>query len=257
MTNIFVVVPNLDRRPDKWMVCRERLLMQGIPDTHIIRYPAIDGREYYNENDAEDSRALIEQIGRTWTPIPAWLNHPTFYISELAWNYTWYMCLETIAQSPASNYYILLIDDCELKIGYSELCEHIGNLSRVSKHNLLIVQLSIPRHPCCRKLVGGCDVFQHGLGGTCDMALLFSPVGASYLRHYANRHPDGHDPCQLTKILAMEPSQAGIFALSATSCSTVHGFARLYYDPRVYNEHKYGSDRRESRRIKKGRAMFE
>ena len=233
--------------------------MQGTPETHIIRYPAIDGREFRNASNPEDSRNMIEHMRNTWgNSVPAWLNRPTFYTSELAWIYTFYMCLESISQSPPNNYYVVLIDDCELKIGYSELCVHITQLSRVVHDNLLIVQLSIPpRSPLCRKLVDSSSVFQHGFGGTCNAGLLFTPLGASYLRHYANRHPDILGPCQLTKHLTREPDQGGLFALSATRCPTVYGFVRLYYDARVYNEHKYGSDRRECRRIKEERLTFE
>ena len=200
-----------------------------------------------------NSRDIIDAIVNTCGDLPAWLNRPRFYTSELAWLYTWYMCIDRIARSPKGNYYLLLIDDCGLIVNYCELCEHVGRLVHVSTQTILAVQLTVPPINHCRELVEGADVFQHSFAGTCDLGLLLSPTGAVFMRDYANSHSSALDSCQLTNILTAEKDQPGLFSLSPAKWHDSLGFVYFCRDPRM----SHRSDRKESMRLKEGNTKCE
>ena len=51
MDSYKVLVPNLARRDDRWLLCAGVLLGQGVPLTHIERFVAHDGA-YYRDTGA-------------------------------------------------------------------------------------------------------------------------------------------------------------------------------------------------------------
>ena len=101
ISTIRFLIPNLDRRPDRWKCCRESLIERGVPAKNIERLPALDGLEYL---DKKGDHANLENIKAHVTSrfdgkLPECLENDrklplTFY----AWNCTWYLGLLKIAR---------------------------------------------------------------------------------------------------------------------------------------------------------------
>ena len=207
-----VIIPNLDRRPNKWDICYSRLLAAGTPGQNIMRVPSYDGSHYHTITE------IKTDAQRHFTKLPNWLAYekkkrqPT----EFAWNWTWYTCLQIISNFPDNHLGLLLIDDVELLVPFTTLESHISQL--VLNHSIKMINLNLVvsknnklRHrPCIPN-----TVFQYGLATEYDLANVFTPAGARFYLAFANAHHTAVDPCGLQHILLRRTDIPGIFGLAA------------------------------------------
>ena len=130
-----IIVPNLDRRPDRWKHCRESLIDHGVPSDNIHRFSALDGLKYLPSCGNHQCLSLIEKAAERYVGyLPLCLqNRLGMFLPEYAWLVTWYACLERISNSDEGEYICLLIDDWVLQdICYSQLLDYITILHKVS-----------------------------------------------------------------------------------------------------------------------------
>ena len=119
-----VIVPNLDRRPDRWRCCRGILLEQGTPRDKIERFSAFDMLEFRGLPDSAQRfrESLIGQFGS----IPRWLDKESLD-GESSWPRTWYTILKEIASGTEN--VLLLIDDRTPPCTYDVVCRHLEILA--------------------------------------------------------------------------------------------------------------------------------
>lgn len=226
--NLYVVVPNLDRRPNRWNVCQSLLLQAGTPPENIIRIASKDGSDYGSINEIKlDAQNYFGTL-------PEWLEHNPHrnLTTEVAWNYTWYICLETISNFSEGDYGLLLIDDIKLLVSFSELVTHVARLAR--KHPIKMIGISLCDSIRHRRLIPDTP-FQFGLTTELDTGNIFSPAGARFYQDYANRNCMLDDPLILQQKLVHSPHITGIFGLNATYPDP-RGMVTFNRHPQISNE---------------------
>lgn len=190
MNQYRVIIPNLERREDRWYVCLGALLAQGVNPDLIERFPAHDGLNYESSDEARVAALSM-------FPDSAYLDckwpHTLFYY---CWSWTWYEIVSNIANEPDDAIpALVLVDDFMMRQTYHEIREHIR----------LVYKMDVPfkmiqyggnfaeneKHPPKKDLplINGTEDLRHGLIGCGDCATLISPIGARDVLESANRHP--------------------------------------------------------------------
>lgn len=235
MIALKILIPNLNRRQDKWNSCYKTLKNKGVPDSCIIRVSSYDWRDYFDgQNYCNLTLAKSAAIVTFNGTLPKCLSSDkdthssVHYLGEFAWKWTWYRCLNILARLNSHEYGLLLLDDVDLLVPFNQLMSNLKLLN--ATHKIRMIQLTLPvgrQSMKCRRIVPENPVFQFGLNGKFDIATIYSSHGASFMMDYANEHPHYRDSCFLTAKLQNESDQTGLFAISAL-WPNITGFARWH-----------------------------
>ena len=128
---LLFLVPNLDKRSDRWEHCRHSLISNGVPSANIYRFAALDGLQYLPPCGNHQCLSLIEKAAADYVGrLPLCLrNRIGMYLPEYAWLVTWYACLKRISLFCEPEYVCLLIDDWILRdTSYRQLLDFINVL---------------------------------------------------------------------------------------------------------------------------------
>ena len=188
-----VVVPNLDRRQDRWYFCLGWLRARGFPDENIERFSAHDGDDYENREAARE--AALKQFSNS------------VYLDQIVakhyycWSWTWYDIMTNIAVQPQEDIFTLaLIDDWTVNFQYDEICKHIRFLREECGALKMIQYDENSQLPWGRKdapplpvgeVVLGLPYYRRGLTKSGDAANILSPVGAREILTVANQPERG------------------------------------------------------------------
>lgn len=197
-----IIIPNLDRRRDRWRACAYILSQLRFPASSITRFPSYDGSNHPHAH-AMRHTARAHYDGK----LPEYLHgtaggSPTNY----GWHWTFYEILNTISQTHATAYTLFLVDDISISFNYEQLLSHIHFLLGTG-HPVDIIQYSpynTKRPPLNSKAsiiatsptIIYNDIIRHG-----DGAVIYSPDGAKEMLAFANQNP-GMSPDILFKRLA-------------------------------------------------------
>lgn len=190
---ILFVVPNLERRPDRWEWCRDSLLSQGVPEAHIIRFPAFDGLRYVDEHGDHRNLSIIQNmLSQYFGCLPRCLRYRyNMMLTQYAWCSTWYAMLDKIAKMPTNEHICWLIDDFTISVPYETLLRYVNILSEVATRawrTLFAIQLCHYTHEetYTGVPVAECSQFQYGFSTPDDGAMICTPRGATWLMNYLN-----------------------------------------------------------------------
>lgn len=189
-----IIVPNLERRTDRWNACFSKLESAGVPRPVITRHSAHD----YKEIESYPESALRRQFGS----VPAWLNEDkwNYSASNFAWCWTWYEILEHISRCTTPNtLYMILIDDMQLLMPYEQLTHSTTALAAHHTVNVIFAGrhwLEPEEKPIVR--IKDNPAFQFGLYAPNDSGTIFSPNGATAMIQWANLIAEPYDPWKLT-----------------------------------------------------------
>lgn len=214
MNGYRVISPNLDRRPDRWKVFQEQLLSQGVPADHIERFPSYDGRKY-------------ESTGHAMAHATELYNgNPSHYLAtgqkldkfNWCWNWSWYACLERIAQYTDNVPRLFVVDDYSPVFGYHEICGHIDIFTRIHTP-FLIAQYGGPNPNSPSRVFNEplpeLPIFQRGLAGNWDICTLYSPAGARCFVDFINNTQEHLRPCAYGYEAHLNmPERGGIYGIS-------------------------------------------
>lgn len=184
-------------------------MKREVPSVNITRFSAYDHRDYTTYDYAK--HAAKEKFGGK---LPPFLNRDYWHKSEYCWLWTWYTIIHKVSHFE-HGFYLVLVDDCEIKISYGVLCRNIQQLKRVSNNEIRIISLELRVFRVCRKTVRDNDIFQYGLAGRGDMGIIYTPIGAQFMLEWANKNSEADTPSTLLESLTYERDQTGFFALSA------------------------------------------
>ena len=179
MNEYKVILPNLDRRPDRWQFSLELLLAQGVPRDKIERFPAFDVLEFRGLPDWQ--KRIRESISAQFGCVPFFLERKR-RDGDWAWSRTWYTILTKIASG--SETVLLLVDDILHRFTYDETCQHIELLEKEQN------PLAIVNYRCCPYPDGIIRMYtrtewldnipgmMYGLSAVGDACVLYTPLGA-------------------------------------------------------------------------------
>ena len=189
-----IIVPNLDRRTDRWNACFSKLESAGVPRPVITRHSAHD----YKDIESYPESALRRQFGS----VPAWLNEEkwNYSASNFAWCWTWYEILERISRCTTPNtLYMILIDDMQLLMPYEQLTHSTSALAAHYTVNAIFAGRHY-REPEGKPIVPIKDnpAFQFGAHAPSDCGTIFSPNGATAMIQWANLFADSPDAWNLS-----------------------------------------------------------
>lgn len=172
-----VVVPNLEKRTDRWLTCIGILLGQNTPKSKIIRFLSYDACDYKTFEEAKSAALAMHDTpyfaaDTNWRSIPKFCCRWTFYsIIRLIAN-------GSLGECPS----LFLIDDMRMTCPYHEISRHINMLSKLERPFRMIqyafLKAVAPRYCFDRPPVESLPVFQHGIGGPGDWGIVFTPQGA-------------------------------------------------------------------------------
>lgn len=178
-----VIIPNLDRRTDRWRWCLETLLEQRVPKEKIERFSAFDAANWSSIDEAHAEAK--EQLGVTI--LPRYLSGGNVYLGNYAWKFTWYTVLLQISRGdePA----LLLIDDWAVPFTYDQICRHIEIVNNEACP-LAMIQYHWFSHITdgyiVRSRLEQAPELERGFRGPGDGSILFSPLGARRMIDFAN-----------------------------------------------------------------------
>lgn len=187
MTDFNIIVPNLDRRPDRWYSNYGALLALDFPVERLRRFSAHDHVNY--RDTAQAKEAATKQF-----PDSAYLRDISLGKGYYCWSWTWYEIMTHIAEgSDDSVYTLFLLDDYAMKATYPEVLEHIRLLSSCDAPVKMIQYISNPQRPGREAedslepgtLVEG-TTLHRGLTHSGDAANLFTPSGAKEILNLAD-----------------------------------------------------------------------
>ena len=188
MIDFNVIVPNLDRRPDRWYATYGALSALGFPMDKFKRFSAHDHVEYDSLDAAKE--AALKQFPHTPYLIENYVSKGYF-----CWSWTWYEIMTQIAEDPNDgNYTMVLVDDYRLMVTYYDILEHIQRLSALGGPLKMIqycYNFQVPVGETDDSFMLGAKVsgteFNRGLSHSGDIANLISPIGAREILNVANR----------------------------------------------------------------------
>ena len=233
------LIPNLNRRPDRWEWCRESLLSQGVPGDNIIRFPTFDGLCYVaSDGDHRNLTVLQNALSNHFGCLPLCLRKPVdMVLTQYAWFASWYAMLDRISQMPDNEYACWLMDDYAIHVPYDHLLHFATILSRVAKRawrTLYAIQLSHYTHPETYRglAVTECPRFQYGLSSPDDAAMICTPRGAKWMMHYINYRARVYrkrklDPVLFFAIINASNSKNGFFGVRPPKTPVKYGRAGL------------------------------
>lgn len=225
------IIPNLDRRTDRWELRLNDLTAKGFPRRRFRRFPSFDGRRYATLDDAKS--AATEYFKGT---LPPYLDLEKRYLADYCWHWTWYAIISRIARRRRNVLTLFVIDDWTVSATFSELEDWAARLQQ-ELERLDILQLSIPGEGHESRRIGtpihGIPTFQHGLGGRCDCAIILSPKGARRLRRYADTQGLRRGPSHLFEDLTSLDDQDGCASVNPDGDKgDKHGIG-LYHTPGI------------------------
>lgn len=203
--NLKVIVPNLDRRPDRWDMCLQELKNAGFDDSDITRWPAHDGSEWDNVTDA-----LIDVWKYYKGNVPPYLYRENWNVGNYAWSWTWYEILHHIAHA-GDGLTLVIQDDFRLN-PYSMNGAPIKNVAYLKSilkmlleesDDFLFLQLFCRAQPSIyaietrkRRIIPypqfhpkNSDIYC-GTSGSGDAAVVYSASGAQAIMDCANEFPN-------------------------------------------------------------------
>ena len=209
-----VIVPNLERRTDRWLLCLGALLGQGVSPERIIRFCAHDGRDYSTVEEARD--AALRQfdspfLQRVLSNVP----------SNFCWRWTYYNILHLIASSELRNPRIpilVLIDDTAVRFTYREIENHLDRVTQESDE-FCMIQYNIARFGDKRfpledlLKLNEATGFQRGIGGMGDRATIFTKTGALKFLSYLDATDIPRGPEQAFWHFAHDCDQSGCYSM--------------------------------------------
>ena len=198
--NLSVIVPNLDRRPDRWEVCYAALIRSGFAHIEIERWPALDGSQWQNTSDA-----LIDRWKHYDGNVPPFLFKENWSTGNYGWSCTWYSILEHIATLRPSQLKLIIQDDYRLLHPEKDASVLRSILEMILEDERQFKFLQM----CPRSLpsiwgqeTGKCRVIPYpqlhpklaevycGTSGAGDAAWICSPAGAKAVMDCANEFPN-------------------------------------------------------------------
>ena len=203
------IIPNLDRRTERWEPCYEKLTSDAqFPASQIHRFSAFDYKNY------PTLEAAKEHAARHFRGLPPLLTQETI-ISSFCWLFTWYAMMMQISAAHRDEYFMMLLDDCTVTLTYNQL-RHSIDVLNANGEKATVIQLSRnPRKMQCRRMIPELDIWQYGLCGRSDAGFIVNPVGAAKLAANANEKPYPHVPASVLERLSSEANQGGHYSLSA------------------------------------------
>ena len=232
-----VVVRNLARREDRWLVAYGILLGQGVSPWDIERFIAHDGANYQSSIEIVH-RVTIDHITRHRYGTGRYLteNYEGWDPYNYAHCWTWYDWISRVACEPdALPPTLYLIDDWHMTITCKDIIGHVKTLymmdepfcvlqylhssaeSEQTPSNTAHLQTSIPN-------------IQHNIAGTGDAALLMSPRGARKLIDFADANPQ-HAPEILMYYFAKDGDNSGCYSAIENMCiHTMHDVHPTFQD---------------------------
>lgn len=209
MNDFKVIVPNLDRRLDRWYACVGALRARRIPDNRIHRFSAHDGEAYNNAAEAqEESLKSFPNSTYLSTKIEVGgIYDKHFY----CWCWTWYEIMIEIAnQSNDAIPVLFLVDDIMLHLDYRVICELVESVydENTSFKILQLNTVTVSHHNLPRINQKELTL---GLRGNGDQSNIYSAEGARYLLALANNH--GYtSPEHVTGVAANQECQTGCYS---------------------------------------------
>lgn len=205
-TPLKALVPNLDRRTERWGPCYDKLVnVTGFPPSQIERFSAFD---YKNYSSVADAKAHAAEHFNGLTPFLAQKYRND--ISGFCWSFTWQALIKHVASKSSTQYYLVIIDDCMVHMPYNQIRQSLDAFG-----NSKIVHLSRnPRRLLCRPIFDEFDIWQYGLCGRTDTGYVINSEGASDIFEVSNAHlypVSAH----VFEHLALYGNQAGYYSLSA------------------------------------------
>ena len=217
-----VIVPNLERRTDRWLTCLGVLLGQGVPPDRIIRFCAHDGKDYDTVQQAKED--ALSQYDSNYLR-----NRSPHVASRFCWQWTYYSILHAIANGVVDSSIpsMILVDEVVILATTFDLIR--DQLKHLSHRDALlrIVQYNISAFGDTMfplkdlKPVNGLPGFQHGIGGMGDRATVFTPAGAGHFSSFLDTNATcaGQNPEQNYWYFAHEADQAGCYSTSSYRCA--------------------------------------
>lgn len=211
---LFVIVPNLDRRRDRWSACHERLIEKGVPDHKIIRFSAFDYQSFDSVSHAKETAK--HYFGEDMPKHLEEVNLPDYNVSIFAWLFTWHAILWQIAQSVHDHYYLLLIDDCYIRLTYGQLCYSIHTINNHATNPIKMLQTCrnpfqpVRTHPTFDPI----NIWQTGLTERSDIAVIYSHLGARLAIETSAYHGSIKHPSHVIERIAVHESQDGLYGVS-------------------------------------------
>lgn len=238
MNGIQFIIPNLDRRPDRWEWCRESLLLQGVPAENIIRFSTIDGLRYVTDDgDHRNLSVLQRALSKQFGGLPPCLRKPIdMVLTQYAWFASWYAMLDMISQMPDDKYACWLMDDYAIHVRYDDLLKWANILSQVTKRSwrtLYAIQLCHYTNAETYRgvSVAECPRFQYGLSTPDDAAVICTPQGAKWMMNYINYRARVHRTQKLDPVL---------FLAVVNACKAKNGFFGIRPPDTPINDGKAG-----------------
>ncbi len=219
------IVPNLDRRPDRWNWCRESLLSQGVPAENIHRFSAFDGLNYLDSAGDHNNLSILEQVlSEHFGVLPPCLTNLDMALTQYAWFGTFYAMLDKIANMPENEYACWIIDDFHIGVSYGELLIYANILSEVAQRawrTLFAIQLAhfTHEHNFTGAVVAECPRFQYGLSSPDDQCMVCSSRGARWMMNYIN------NLAVKTEKWRMDPQ---LFIATINVCNAKNGFFGIH-----------------------------
>ncbi len=178
MISFTTVVPNLDRRPDRWYVCLGALLALGFPADSIVRFSAHDGNDYESYEHARN-------VALSQFPDSRYIASNSQDKHYYCWSWTWYDIMTQIVDGNFGQFTLMLVDDWMLKYTYSQISTHIFKLQELTNCIKLIMYQDSSVQPINThhiKLTPEPKIpglpFRRKISGSGDFANIITPIGA-------------------------------------------------------------------------------
>lgn len=243
------IIPNLDRRSDRWERCVTSLHARNVPPENIQRFASVDGLDFLNKTEDHMDLTLIDRymerrLGSTLPPFLA--NYKPTAITAYAWKCTWLLAVTSVLNLADHELGCVMIDDTIIAVDYPELLDLANSIVAVCTQNntpFLVAELSQGQgdrtsHPT----VPECPTFQEGFARACDCGILYSPAGAHLALQLSNNIEGGHcDPQHVSHSIKMMGRHPGIFGISAFG-SHPDGIVLVDMDVHLLNLYNYNPD---------------
>lgn len=206
---LHAVIPNLNRRPERWIPCHQKLLRDAdFPAAQIQRFSAFDYKDFADLREAKKSAAT------RFYGLPPALSREDMVSSNFCWLFTWYAMMEQISLGAPDEYYLMMLDDCAIHLDYEKLRTSIDVLSKNVAAPVIIQLSRNPRKMQHRRMVAALDIWQYGLCGRTDAGYILSPEGATTIIKRANDQLP-IVPADVLESLSYDEDQLGYYSLSA------------------------------------------
>lgn len=221
--NIHFLIPNLERRTDRWKFCHDSLVKRGVPIEHITRFIAFDGLDYLDANKDHSNLSLLkgkvaELLDGDLPPFIA-NTYERNNLTHHAWNCTWYFGLSEIARH--TDFVCWLVDDHVLQVDYNDLLADVNILNDTAKkdrtafHAVQLFFNFLDPIVFEGQAVYACPHFQYGYGSRDDAAVIYSPQGAQWALDYGNQRAEiAYTDCYIVSADILHSKPPGFFGVT-------------------------------------------